>query len=236
MTGKIFHYGILPSTCRPGRIYFILWSLLLPKAFDDSFMQSMFAQEPAMSDSFNVIVPERFTFTTQELTKLEKRMIGWMQTNGWIEKKKSDCVYNKDKGWRFTPDGAKHMAKNGEYLDYLGYGAIYGVSVEKLDGLKGIFTNMEGGLESAVCPACAKDVLKDIYDMISDWANAKEYYPLKCPQCGAASDIRDYKLYPPWGFSQLGFEFWNLGIIDPDFVREFSTELGEPVRVVWGTL
>ena len=186
-----------------------------------------------MSDSFNIIVPERFTFNQQELAELENRMIGWLQENGWIESEKSDCVYNEDKGWRFTAAGAARMAADGEYQESLD---IYGISVEKYDDWKGVFTNMEGGLESAVCPVCGKDILDDIYDMISDWSIAREYYPLKCPQCDAASDIRDFKLYPPWGFSQLGFEFWNLGIIDQEFVREFSEKLGEQVRVVWGTL
>lgn len=186
-----------------------------------------------MSDSFNIIVPERFTFSQQELAELENRMIGWMQKNGWIEREKSDCVPNEDKGWRFTEAGAARMAANGEYR---APHDPYGVRVEKYDDCKGLFTNLDGGLDSAVCPLCGKDILNDAYDMIFDWANAKEYSLLKCPQCGGSFDIRDFKLYPPWGFSQLGFEFWNLGIMDQDFVDEFSAKLGEPVRVVWGTL
>lgn len=186
-----------------------------------------------MSNSFNIIVPERFTFSQQELVEIENRMIGWMQENGWIEKEKSDCALNEDKGWRFTEAGAAHMAANGEYRAPLD---PYGVSVEKYDGWKGLFTNMEGGLENAVCPLCGKDILDNAYDMISTWFNAKEYYALKCPQCCGSFDIREFRLYPPWGFSQLGFEFWNLGIIDQNFVDEFSAKLGEPVRVVWGTV
>ena len=49
--------------------------------------------------------------------------------------------------------------------------STYGFGVQKHDG-KGVFTNLEGGLESAHCPACGKDVERYFYDMVSDWYEA----------------------------------------------------------------
>lgn len=183
-----------------------------------------------MGDSHITLVPERFDIAPAEQAFMETRMVGWMQKNGWIEKEKSDCVLSSEAGWRFTPSGSLHMT--GEPEKRL---LTYGFRVEKHAG-KGVFTNLEGGLESACCPACGKDVERYFYDMVGEWYEADGFPPVQCPLCGVASDIRAYRLDPLWGFSQIGFEFWNTGPLRPEFVEEFTAMLGEPVRVVWAHL
>lgn len=179
-----------------------------------------------MGDSYITLVPERAGIDPAEQAAMEKRMVGWMQENGWIERKKSDCVFTEGGGCRFTPSGSLHMAGGTDR----GL-STYGFGVQKHDG-KGVFTNLEGGLESAHCPACGKDVERYFYDMVSDWYEADGFPPVKCPLCGAASDIRNYRLDPLWEFSRIGFEFWNMGPLTPEFVEEFTAMPGEPVRVV----
>lgn len=183
-----------------------------------------------MSDFFVTLVPERIFIPQAEQAAMERRMVAWMQENGWLEKEKSDCTLDGDGGWRFTPAGSRHIADE-DYSTLL----TYGFCVKTYEG-KGVFTNLEGGLEEALCPACGENIEEDFYDMVGDWAMAEGSPPLTCPCCGAASDIREYRLDPPWGFSQIGFEFWNIGDIDPEFTAEFASVLGEPVRVVWAHL
>ena len=67
-------------------------------------------------------------------------------------------------------------------------------------------------------------------EMVETWYSAEGYPPVPCPQCGAASEIRDYKMDMPWGFSQIAFAFWNtVGDLSQEFMDEFAAELGEPV-------
>ena len=183
-----------------------------------------------MSDFFVALVPERIFIQPAEQAAMEKRMGEWKQENGWIETQKSDCTLGGEAGWRFTPSGSRHIADE-DYSDLL----TCGFGVEKHEG-KGVFTNLEGGLEAALCPVCGENVEEQFYDMVGDWNAAEGSPPVTCPQCGAASDIREYRLEPQWGFSQIGFEFWNIGELVPEFVEEFVAVLGEPVRVVWAHL
>lgn len=186
-----------------------------------------------MGDHFLTLTPERLDIQPPEQDAMEKRVVEWMQKHGWVEKEKSDCTFKEGGGWRFTPSGAEHIA------DERGRGlSIYGFNVEKFDGKrgKGVFTNLEGGLEAAYCPACGGNVETQFYDMVGGWCAAEGFPPVKCPLCGAESGIQDYRCEPPWGFSQIGFQFWNIGEITPEFLEEFAAMLGEPVRVVWASL
>ena len=72
--------------------------------------------------------------------------------------------------------------------------------------------------------------------MTEEWFTDEGNHPVPCPGCGESFDIRDYLLEPAWGFSQIGFTFWNLSDMTEEFVAEFAAVLGEPVRVVWAHL
>ena len=91
-------------------------------------------------------------------------------------------------------------------------------------------------LESAVCSGCGEDIGEEFYDMTEAWFSGEDNPPVSCPCCGESFDIRDYVLEPPWGFSQIGFTFWNLLDMTEEFVEEFAAVLGEPVQVVWAHL
>lgn len=181
-----------------------------------------------MGDYATYLVPERCRIDAPEREELARRMVDWLQDKGWIEREKSECVLSGDgNGWRFTPEGARHMA-DADHEDLV----TYGFCVETHE-TKGVFTNYEGGLESARCPVCGAEIVEDFYDLVEAWYMAEDWPPVTCPVCGKASDIRTFMLEPTWGFSQIGFGFWNLHEdLTEDFVAEFSAVLGEPVRVV----
>ena len=148
-----------------------------------------------MSDSSTTLVPERIFIEPAEREQMEKRITSWMIEKGWIEAEISDCVLSEGGGRRITRKGNTHISGCEPDHDL----AVNGFCVEQFDG-KNVFTNLEGGLESAVCPGCGEDIGEE---------------------------------FPPWGFSQIGFTFWNLSDMTDEFVAEFAAVLGEPVQVVW---
>jgi hypothetical protein len=42
--------------------------------------------------------------------------------------------------------------------------------------------------------------------------------------------------YPPWGFGNLGFKFWNWPPLLPRFVKEVEEQLGNEVVFVYGKI
>ena len=184
-----------------------------------------------MSDSSTTLVPERIFIAAAEREQMEKRITSWMIEKGWIEPEISDCVLSEGGGRRITRKGNTHISGCEPDRGL----AVNGFCVEQFDG-KNVFTNLEGGLESAVCSGCGEDIGEEFYDMTEAWFSGEDNPPVPCPCCGESFDIRDYVLEPPWGFSQIGFTFWNLWDMTDEFVEEFAAVLGEPVQVVWAHL
>lgn len=239
-----------------------------------------------MGDYANYLVPERYRIDAPERADMERRMIGWMQKNGWLKpgkKGKHPQIINEE-GWSVTARGSRHMhpleshqmriegkvrwmREQGNLtgpedrpqltpkgmLEVYGSGgpdavsrpfsveswleekgALGGVAVEVVAEGKGVFTSLGAGLDEVTCPKCGASIVEQFVEMVATWCTAEGYPLVPCPECGAASEIRDYKMSMPWGFSQIGFAFWNtVGDLSEDFVAEFAAELGEPVRRVF---
>ena len=65
-----------------------------------------------MGDYANYLVPERYRIDAPEREDMERRMIGWMQKNGWLKLgKESDHpkILSKGGGWSVTARGSRHM-------------------------------------------------------------------------------------------------------------------------------
>lgn len=239
-----------------------------------------------MGDYATYLVPERYRIDAPEREDMERRMIGWMQKNGWLKpgkKGKHPQIIGKE-GWGVTVKGSRHMhrleshqmtvdtyvrwmRKQGDLtgpedrpqltpkgiLEVYGsggpdavsrpfsveawleeQGALGGVAVEVITEGKGLFPCYGGGPDEVICPKCGADIAEHFMEIVETWYWAEGYPPVPCPECGAASEIRDYKMDMPWGFSQICFAFWNtVGDLSEDFAAEFATELGESVRLVY---
>ena len=188
-------------------------------------------------DYYILIVPERSHIPEDEAAKLGARMLLWMQGQGYVETMPSDCVLGKGPGFRFTA-----RANEAQGVPIFPHWAgtqnvplrTFGMEV-KIG--KNVFHSGEGGLESAFCPACTQTLLdEEGYDLASAWWDSPPDAPLPCPRCRVGQDISAYGFTPVWGFSSLGFKFWNTGPPSEAFVKRFAEELGEPVRVVQGML
>ena len=65
-----------------------------------------------MGDYATYLVPGALPRSTRRNGKRwRSAMVGWLQEKGWIVREKSDCVLGGDgNGWRFTPEGMRHIA------------------------------------------------------------------------------------------------------------------------------
>lgn len=80
------------------------------------------------------------------------------------------------------------------------------------------------------CPTCQANIVHEEWD-VGPWAN-QESDLLTCPQCGSAAAIRAYTFEPAWGFSNLGFRFWNWPPFTAQFLEQVSRIIGQPLTVV----
>ena len=182
-----------------------------------------------MSYSYIALVPRRYHIPAEEREALIRRMVGWMQERGWIEREKSHCVLGPDdEGWRITAEGAEHIAHEEPG------GESYGLSVSQSDD-KQVTVSPEGEL-AVRCPKCGEEFVDEFMEMVGEWSEAEGYPLMPCPFCGEPSEIRDYENDMAWGFSNLVFELHRVGRhgeLDEDFVEELAGERGEPVEIVW---
>jgi len=72
------------------------------------------------------------------------------------------------------------------------------------------------GFDKATCSHCGFSMNEYVFYKIvgSWWENAGE---VPCPGCAKGLSIMDVIVEPAWGFSDLGFTFWEA----PDFTQEF---------------
>ncbi len=56
---------------------------------------------------------------------------------------------------------------------------------------------------------------------------------MTCPLCHVAMDIHQFTFSPDWGFSDLGFTFWNWPGLTDEFIAEFKKKLGCDISIVY---
>jgi len=89
-----------------------------------------------------------------------------------------------------------------------------------------------GGLDLTLvrCPVCQENIVDSEWDL-APWAN-QESDLLSCPQCNSASVVQAYTFEPAWGFSNLGFRFWNWPPFTAQFLVQVARIIGQRITVV----
>jgi hypothetical protein len=89
-------------------------------------------------------------------------------------------------------------------------------------------------LEAVRCPACGFELREhnaEQHRAIEEWRHGNGEGLVRCPGCGAVESITRWVHDPPWGFADLGFQFWNWGPLNRPFgldrrgVREMKREV-----------
>ena len=178
-----------------------------------------------MSDYSITIVPRKSEVENKD--QKIKKVIDWLIDIDAIKKAKSECVLGLNGlGYAISKGAGKVVTEPG-YLPF--QLAVNGLEIETE---RRIFTTVQNGLDSMTCPSCKDDIAGENWSFFDNWFS-KESNNLTCPKCGQVKEIHAYKFAPVWGFSDLGFTFWNWGTFKIEFIREFEIILGMEVDVVY---
>jgi hypothetical protein len=100
-----------------------------------------------------------------------------------------------------------------------------------------VFHSGSGSVE-LICTNCEYrfEFSDEVGDTISDWYERRGSGNCRCSRCGVERSVAEWQFEPPWGFGNLGFEFWNWPSFESFFIEEISKRLGHKVVHVEGKL
>jgi uncharacterized protein YbaR (Trm112 family) len=159
--------------------------------------------------------------------RLEKaqEIIAWLAEIKAIKKEKTICTPH-GQGYAID-EGAKKLVEFPEELPY-------DLQISGLEVIthSHIFTSGEKELETVLCPSCKGEIKEYFENQIHLWESTNEFI-VQCPLCQAKHPIHAFHCEPIWGFSNLGFKFWNWTDFTYQFIEDFEHRLGCEVRIVY---
>lgn len=155
----------------------------------------------------------------------------WLVDEGIISRNASACVLGSDTGY---PPGPNYEKAVGGHDDCLNLLATNGLNIITT---RNVFHTGQGGCE-LVCAACTErfEATDAWGDAVGEWYERNGPGSLACPGCGHSQPIDEWEHDPPWGFANLGFEFWNWPPLTEQFVQQFAERLKHRVLLVAGKL
>lgn len=179
-----------------------------------------------MSDYSIGFVPKTSNYPNAGTKALE--ILNWLVSRQIVDPKISDCVLGGGGGYRLA-EGSMAILQEPEHFWTLSKLQIFGLEIVES---KTVFDTGENGLDSVICPHCKKELFNGDYSFIDDWWS----YDKSAVSCVVSMnnyDINEYLFQPEWGFSNLGFRFWNVPEFDPTFKTALETRLGYEVKIVY---
>jgi hypothetical protein len=84
------------------------------------------------------------------------------------------------------------------------------------------------------CDACGVCFEPDDswFDAARAWFNGDNLASFPCPSCGRRAPLKEWRGPWPWGFGNLGLEFWNWPPLSDSFIRALARKLGHRTIVV----
>jgi hypothetical protein len=180
-----------------------------------------------MSDYSISIVPRLTIYPDNE--NKAKEILAWLVSLDIVKPTRSDCILSSNEGYPIS-QGAKNVSSKPDLLpfDLLENGL-------EIITERQVFHTGQNGIEELICPNCKNDIVNEDWDFISEW-NDNKSNNLICPICDIASDIHKFQFTPEWGFSNLGFTFWNWSTLKKSFITDFKQKLGCEINVVYTSI
>jgi hypothetical protein len=176
-----------------------------------------------MSDTSTSIVPSIADYPDRE--QKARLIIDWLVNINAIKADKTDCILSSESGYPIDI-GSKKLTYESEYLPF----DLITNGLEVIT-TRTVFHSGENGIDTFICPLCNEDILSDAWAFFDDFYNNGNSTPT-CPICKKRSALNDYLIEPAWGFSNLGFTFWNWPDFKEEVIKEFEQRLGCKVKVV----
>ena len=176
-----------------------------------------------MSDTSIAIVPRISSYP--ERKEKADEILAWLSGQGIVEKEPSDCILGPGLGYAMGSK-AEQAVNDGSFLPVGLYTNGLEIVLERQ-----VFHTGQFGLETLECPGCKENISAEDWEFLSEWASG-ESDNLTCPLCGVAAEIHSYKFEPTWGFSDLGFIFWNWPDFRTSFIEDFKRLLNCEIDLV----
>ena len=176
-----------------------------------------------MSDHSISIVPRRSAYPDKEIRA--KEILEWLVSLDIVKPTLSDCVLSSNDGYAIS-NGAKLVSTEPELLPF-GLGA----NGLEITTERQVFHTGQNGMEELLCPNCKQDIANEDWDFLSEWGDNQSNH-ITCPLCNVATDIHLFKFTPAWGFSDLGFTFWNWSPFTDKFIDEFKQKINCEIDLV----
>jgi len=178
-----------------------------------------------MGDQSISIVPKRSDFPAKEIKA--KEILAWLVSLDIVKQTPSNCILGtNDDGYEISK-GAVQITKNPDLLPF-------SLSVNGLEIIKErqVFHTGQNGIETLICPSCTQDISDQDWDFLNEWAENNSN-DITCPLCNTPAEIHSYQFTPQWGFSDLGFTFWNWPPLTEDFLNNFRQKLQVDLAIVY---
>ena len=171
------------------------------------------------------IVPRQTTYRGNKESKAQE-IVQWLIGEQAIEPTLSDCVLSGSNGGYRIREGFAKFCQIPGFLRL----ATNGLEVITE---RDVFTTIENGLGEVRCPRCQYMMTQQIFfNLIDNWWHEKGE-TFFCPTCGETLSLETIITIPTWGFSDLGFTFWECPQFNEEFIAEFEKRLESPVWVVY---
>ncbi|WP_126973951.1 hypothetical protein [Gynurincola endophyticus] len=177
-----------------------------------------------MSDRSISIVPRISVFPDKE--KKAGEIVKWLISLNVVNSIPTHCLLGREDGFAVA-EGAKLVVEESQYLPF----NIDTCGLEIITQ-RNVFHTGEYAMDCLICPCCKTDIVNESWDFLGEWYSVLSD-EITCPACSIRSDIHSFSFFPQWGFSDLGFTFWNWPSFKREFLNEFSNKLNVEIDVVY---
>jgi hypothetical protein len=177
---------------------------------------------PNMSTVSVSIIPKRSSYPDKENKANE--ILEWLIARDIVQPNLSDCILSSSHGYAIS-DGATKISI---FPDQLPFGML--TNGLEIVTKRQVFDTAENWIDKLLCPNCNENIA--FYDWDLDAWYAMESDNFSCPLCKHVTDIHQFTFEPDWGFSDLGFKFWNWTDFTADFINEFKKKLNCEISIV----
>jgi hypothetical protein len=177
-----------------------------------------------MSDHSITIVPRQSSYPDNKVKA--KEILDWLISQDIVKPTLSDCILSSVNGYEISY-GARRVTTLPDELPF----TLITNGLEIITDRQ-VFHTGSNGMADCICPNCKVNIATEDWSFFNEW-NEHKSNSLTCPLCNVATDIHQFKFSPNWGFSDLGFTFWNWPDFTEDFIIEFRQKLGCDISIIY---
>jgi hypothetical protein len=177
-----------------------------------------------MSDTSISIVPKILNYPNNK--DKAKEILDWLVSLDIVKPQLSKCILGSDYGYCISA-GARNVTNPLFELPFDLKTNGLGIITDRQ-----IFDTAQNGLDEIICPNCLYDILTKDWNFFNEWIE-DESNNLSCPICNIGHDVHKYKFKPEWGFSNLGFTFWNWPDFTLRYINDFRNKLDCDISVIY---